>query len=435
MRRGTAAGRGAAAHAAPAPAAHRGGRRLPRPGRAPSAARPSARASASPAAAMVVSAGRKVNNGQEGPGRGSGGVGHWAWVIGSGSGSGLGGGEARHVVGARALRSRARASRGVVWNAPTRARLRGGAGRSRSSAVGGGRRADRQPPGASGTAYLYRLPGSALTVSDGGRSVPVATGTLTVWGSSTAPTMPWDPTSCSMARTSAWSAGAGASRPPAPERGADREGPAPGRGGWAAVRAARGRRQGEVIPGAVLEPQPFPATGQSRLRTPGPRVSAGGSSQPFCRKHQIDEGGPGRGQADLPGCALRPQGPPPESRHPRAVGRVASFSVNCLGHRRVPRQREIAAYVSIACQGDGWLVPGAAAGARAPQDLAQRRSTRRQGGRPTACGAFPPNACREHDAIPGPWARREEGVGAVGNAQRRGPSAGTPADAQSGRQS
>lgn len=37
-------------------------------------------------------------------------------------------------------------------------------------------------PGASGTAYLYRLPGSALTVSDGGRSVPVATGTLTVWG-------------------------------------------------------------------------------------------------------------------------------------------------------------------------------------------------------------------------------------------------------------
>ena len=83
---------------------------------------------------------------------------------------------------ARALRSRARASRGVVWNAPTRARLRGGAGRSRSSAVGGGRRADRQPPGASGTAYLYRLPGSALTVSDGGRSVPVATGTLTVWG-------------------------------------------------------------------------------------------------------------------------------------------------------------------------------------------------------------------------------------------------------------
>lgn len=37
-------------------------------------------------------------------------------------------------------------------------------------------------PGAAGSAYLYHMPGSALTVDDGGRAVPVATGTLSVWG-------------------------------------------------------------------------------------------------------------------------------------------------------------------------------------------------------------------------------------------------------------
>jgi hypothetical protein len=37
-------------------------------------------------------------------------------------------------------------------------------------------------PGAVGAANLYRIPASAITVDDGGRNVPLATGTLTVMG-------------------------------------------------------------------------------------------------------------------------------------------------------------------------------------------------------------------------------------------------------------
>jgi hypothetical protein len=37
-------------------------------------------------------------------------------------------------------------------------------------------------PGAMGAANLYRIPGAALTALDGGRYVPLATGTLTVMG-------------------------------------------------------------------------------------------------------------------------------------------------------------------------------------------------------------------------------------------------------------